>query len=52
MRKQIVGEGAFGEMHAHQLGDLVEHDDEPYPRLEADEHRLRNEVGDKTQPQE
>ena len=50
--QQIVEERALGEMDAQQLRDLVQHDDEPDPRLEADQHRFGDEVGDEAQPQE
>ena len=37
---------------AQQLRRLVEHDHEPDARLEAGEHRLRDEVGDEAEPQQ
>jgi hypothetical protein len=45
-RHQIVSEVAFGDMHAEQLGDLVQHNDECDPCLKANQDRFRNEISD------
>ena len=50
-RHQIVNEVAFGDMHAEQLGNLVEHDDECDSRLKANQDWLRNEISDEAQSQ-
>ena len=52
MATQVVEEPALVEVDAQQLRDLVDHDDEPDPRLESDQHRLGDEVGDEAEPQE
>ena len=52
MRERDCGRTALGEVDAEQLRELVEHDHEPDPRLEADEHRLGDEVGDEAEPQQ
>jgi len=39
-------------MNAQQFRDLIQHDDKPDPRLESGQHRIGDEVGDKTQAQE
>ena len=45
-------EAALVEVDAEQLRHLVEDDHEPDAGLEADEHRLGDEVGDEAQPQQ
>ncbi len=47
----VVEKPAFVEVDAEQLGNLVEHDDQPDSRLEPDEHGLGDEIGDESQPQ-
>jgi hypothetical protein len=39
-------------MDAEQLRDLIEDDDDPDPRLEADEHRLGDEARDEAEAQQ
>ena len=40
------------EMKAEQFRDLVKHDDESDPGLEADQYRFGDEIGDEAQSQE
>ena len=51
-RSQIAEEAGLGKVDAEELRDLVEHDDEPDPRLEADQDRLGDEVRDEAEPQQ
>lgn len=51
VRIRFLEKRSFGEVHAEQLRDLVQHDDEADPRLEADEHRRGDEVRHESEPQ-
>ena len=50
--QKVVNERALVKMKAQQLGDLIEHDDEPDPGFEADQHRFGDEVGYEAEAQE
>lgn len=50
--QQVVEEGALLEMDAQELRELVQNDDEADAGLEADQHRLGDEVRDEAQPQD
>ncbi len=50
--EQIVDERALGEMDTQKFRNLVQDDDEPDSRLEADQDRFGNEIGDEAQSQE
>ena len=50
--KQVVKQRAFVEMNAEQLRQLIHDDHDADASLEADQHRLRNEIRDEAQPQQ
>jgi hypothetical protein len=50
--EQVLQEGALVEMDAQQLGQLVDHDHEADPGLEAGQDRLGDQVGDGAEPQQ
>ena len=48
---RVVKEALLGDMNTEQLGYLIEHNDQSYPRLETGQHRAGNEVGDEAEAQ-
>ena len=50
-RRDVVQEGALVEVDAEDLGDLIDDDHDTDAGLEADQHRFRDEVGDKAETQ-
>jgi hypothetical protein len=48
----VVPEGSPRKVNTENLGELVENDNDPDSRLEADQYRLGNKIGNKAQAQE
>ena len=47
----IVEERTFGEVDAHDLWELIDDDHDSDTGLEADQHRFRDEIRDKSKAQ-
>ena len=50
--KQVLDERTPCKMNAENLGDLIQNDDDADARLEANQNRLGDEIGNEAQPQE
>ena len=52
MARRLWRNDPLAKVDAQQLRNLIQHDDESDPRLESDQHRLGDEVGDEAEPQD